>query len=124
GLDCETYCKRAGKLVLTEGEWEKEATRKERSRFPWGFMTTFPELANYNRGDWVSYPVTLAPVTYGVVGLNIRLGIQKGGGRSAYGIYNMAGGGEERGGGAGERGGYKKKTAERKKRGRQSTPTK
>lgn len=54
-------------------------------------MAPFPDLANYNRGDWVSYPVTMAPITYGAAGLNTRLGISANGGRSPFGLYNVAG---------------------------------
>jgi formylglycine-generating enzyme required for sulfatase activity len=38
----------------------------------------------------VSYPITLAPVTSGTEGMSIRHGL-KGGGKSPYGLYHMAG---------------------------------
>ncbi len=39
---------------------------------------------------WVSYTLTLAPVTSGVTGMSIRHGL-KTGGKSPYGLYHMAG---------------------------------
>ena len=53
-------------------------------------MQPFVDIANYNRGVWVSEAITLVSVAGGVEGMSVRHGL-KAGGRSPYGLHHMAG---------------------------------